>query len=609
MRRGSASTVRRRNVILAIAIVVALVVPAIALAHIERASYWPDPAPDRTVKPPAGGHVPKIRSLASALDRRKPGDTRVVCKGNSLDLLNASIRRALKHGYDIRPHDHRTLSRQRAKGLLAVNRRLARLCRFHDIQPAVTASGNNDRVVVMPGLYTEPESRAKPTDDPKCDKYEIQNDRNQTGAVSYQYQFHCPNDQNLIAVMGRKPGKKPAPQPPLFDRHGIPDLGPCIRCNFQIEGSGVVADDVTIDAGKVAAGDHGPSGVGSKKDVGIRADRADGFVLRNLKVRHAAEHNIYVMEADGYFLDRFKSYYAGEYDVLTFVEDHGIMQNCDATGAGDSALYPGAAAETGEQRLPGTKYRLNQQVRYCDMHHNASGYSGTAANAVWIHHNNFYNNTLGFTTDVVTAAGHPGFPQDSDLIEHNNFYSNNFNPYGEDSDVESTEPFPVGVGLWIAGGNNDTIRNNRFWDNWRRGVMLFSVPDTLVCGPDTGNSQAGCDPTKISTSHRNEFHHNIMGVAPGGRVMPNGVDFWWDNFPNSMANCWFANRAAPGKQVVTSPSSLPDCDNGTDPSSSVGNGPDPENEGELLRCAVSFESGNYDPNTCPWFSTPPKPGS
>ena len=591
------------------AVVAALIVPAIAFAHIERASYWPNPKPDRSVRPPAGGKVPKARSLASALDESRPGETRVVCKSNSLALLRHSIAGARRHGYDIRPHDHRSLSAKRATRLLAINRELARRCAFRDIQPAVTASRNNDRVVVMPGLYTEPESRAKPTNDPRCDKYEVQNDRNQTGAVSYKYQFHCPNDQNLIAVMGRRPGKKPPPQPPRWDRHGIPDLGPCVRCNFQIEGSGVVADDVTVDAGKVAAGDRGPSGVGSKKDVGIRADRADGFVLRNMKFRHAAEHNIYILEADGYFLDRFKSYYAGEYDVLTFVEDHGVMQNCDATGAGDSALYPGAAADTGEQRRPGTKYRYNQVVRRCDMHHNASGYSGTASNAVHITRNNFYDNTLGFTTDVATAAGHPGFPQDSDLIDHNNFYSNNFNPYVEGSDVESSEPFPVGVGLWIAGGNNNTLRDNHFWNNWRRGVMLFSVPDALVCGPGTDNSQKGCDQSQISTSHRNQFHNNVMGMSPSGKVAPNGVDFWWDNFPGNTGNCWFANRAAPGKQVTMSPSPLPGCDNGRDPSSSVGNGPDPQNEAELLACAGSFETGNYDPNTCPWFKTPPKPGS
>ena len=35
-----------------------------AFAHVERSSYWPDPAPDRSVKPAAGGKVPKARSLA-----------------------------------------------------------------------------------------------------------------------------------------------------------------------------------------------------------------------------------------------------------------------------------------------------------------------------------------------------------------------------------------------------------------------------------------------------------------------------------------------------------------------------------------------------------------
>ena len=68
----------------------------------------------------------------------------------------------------------------------------------------------------LPGLYTEPKSREAPTNDPSCAQYKIENDRGNTGAVSYTYQFHCPNDQNLIAVLGRKPGVSPPPAPPLF---------------------------------------------------------------------------------------------------------------------------------------------------------------------------------------------------------------------------------------------------------------------------------------------------------------------------------------------------------------------------------------------------------
>src|SRR4029079_3654342 len=86
-----------------------LAVPTIASAHVERPSYWPDPNPDCSVSPCAGGAVPTARSLASALTASLPGDTRVVCKPNSMALLDASIANARAHGYDVRPTDHRTL--------------------------------------------------------------------------------------------------------------------------------------------------------------------------------------------------------------------------------------------------------------------------------------------------------------------------------------------------------------------------------------------------------------------------------------------------------------------------------------------------------------------
>ncbi len=574
-----------------------------ASGHIERASYWPDPAPDTSISPPAGGKVPPARSLASALLRRPPGQTRVVCQSDSLLRLAHAIGSDLRHGYYIRPHDHRSLGPLHAASLALVNLGLWRRCDYHQIQPAVTASGNNDRVVVMPGVYTEPTSRAQPTNDPRCDQYEIRNDKNQAGAVSYAYQFHCPNDQNLIAVIGRSLGTGTDPQPPLLDRHNIPNLGRCIRCNFQLEGSGVSADDVVVDAGNPADGNGPPAG--GAKDVGIRADRADGFVLRNMTVRHVNEHAIYVLESDGYLLDRFKTYQASEYGVLTFVEDHGLIQNCDAAGSGDSGLYPGGGADTGAQRLPGTRFRYSQEMRWCDSHHNALGYSGTDGNSVHVDHNNFYDNAMGFSTDVFTAPGHPGFPQDSDLIEHNNFYSNNFNPYLPGSDVVPTVPVPVGTGLWIAGGNDNILRNNRFWNNWRRGAMLFAVPDAFVCD-DPQVQVPGCDTSKTSTSYDNSFHDNLMGIAPNGSHQPNGQDFWWSSWPGTTGNCWYANRSYKPITSEPAPPNLPNCKNGTDPSSSVGTG-DPVAINELLTCLTAIDNPNPNDPDCTWFATPPKP--
>src|ERR1700730_15640487 len=73
---------RRRAICAAAAIacaaLLAQVVPA--GAHIERASYWPNPGPDTSVNPPAGGAVPQVRSVFTALDPGQPGTTRVVCQ-------------------------------------------------------------------------------------------------------------------------------------------------------------------------------------------------------------------------------------------------------------------------------------------------------------------------------------------------------------------------------------------------------------------------------------------------------------------------------------------------------------------------------------------------
>jgi Right handed beta helix region len=631
---------RRRLLVLAIGVAPLIALPSLALAHIERASYWPDPAPDASVTPPAGGAVPSVRSLYTALDTAPPGDTRVVCQPDSMQRLNASLVTAQTTGYKIRASQPAIkITKQDAQKLKAFNQKLFSACTYNSIQAAVTDSHNNDRVEVMPGLYTEPASRAAPTNDPSCADLRETNDKGSTGAVSYRYQFHCPNDQNLIAVIGRAPatdasGNEVAPpQPPLEDRHGIPDNGPCIRCNLQIQGTGVGPDDVIVDGGDPSLGDAGapgPDPVDYSKDVGIRADRADGFVLDNLKVRHVNEHGIYVIETDGFNLNRFKTAYAKEYGVLTFVADHSIIHNCDAVGSGDAGLYPGATADTWDA-VPESERRRSNVVADCDSHHNAAGYSGTDGNAVWIHDNNFYDNTLGFTTDVFTAPGHPGFPQDSDLIENNNFYSNNFNlylpvcgpgqkpgPYGPDqgcSDVVPTVPEPVGTGLWIAGGNHNIVRNNHFWDNWRRGTMLFSVPDQFVCGPaGVDPSQlAGCDPAKVppSTSYNNEFYGNVMGRSPSGTKARNGVDFWWDSYASNTGNCWHDNTGVNGDRAsltATPPlapvagQSLPgflpeDC------ATSVGTG-GPAQEAELMGC---FASITFDSDTCPWFTTPPKP--
>jgi len=137
--------------------------------------------------------------------------------------------------------------------------------------------------------------------------------------------------------------------------------------------------------------------------------------------------------------------------------------------------------------------------------------------------------------------------------------------------------------------------------------MIFSVPDSLVCGAGNGgNEQAGCDSTKISTSHYNQTYDNHMGITPQGKVDQNGIDFWWDNFVGARGNCWFRNSGP--QPMRTSPANLPDCDDGKDPALSIGTG-NAQNEGELVSCVAAFETRNFDPGgPCPWLNPPSDPG-
>ena len=210
------------------------------------------------------------------------------------------------------------------------------------------------------------------------------------------------------------------------------------------------------------------------KDVVLRVDRADGFVARNFTARGAEEHGIYIEEADGYRLERMKMFWAADYGNLTFTSDHGLYKQCDAFGAGDAAIYPGAAPETGEQAdksfYPDAP-RYNTKVTKCDLHGSVLAYSGSMGNAVRITNSDIYGNTAGISTDTISAAGHPGFPADSVEIDHNLIYSNNLELYVDDPpSSRRSASCRSASGVFWPGLNNGRVHDNYIFDNWRYGT-------------------------------------------------------------------------------------------------------------------------------------------
>ncbi len=517
------------------------------------------------------------------------------------------------------------------------------------MQTAVNHSGNNDRVVIMPGRYTEPLSRQAPTDDPRCAPSLYQTQANGATAPSFEYQATCPNDQNLIYVQGRRIKGDPT-DPPLDNRQGIPagELGACLRCNLQIEGSGPRPESVILDAGKAY---KYPASPGAKpggdrgcdnpercytKHVVLRADRADGFVAKNLLTRGGREFGIYTEEIDGYLLDRTKFFWNADYGQLSFTSDHGMMRNCDGFGSGDSVVYPGAAPETGSQAdtsfYPDAP-RYNTVVTKCDLRGSALGYSGSMGNAVRITDNHIYGNVTGIASDTLSSAGHPGFPADYSRIDHNLIYSNNLDLYVDNPPVEPLVPVPLGTGIIYAGMNDARVNDNWIFDNWRFGSMLFAVPDALTSGGgaegnvNPGISCPGAPGNGISTSCGNRMFGNHVGQAPPGFTFPaaldqfgadhstgpgpypNGTDFWWDEFSGNTENCWFNNLGSDGTAgSVTGPGAgAPPDVLPSNCGTSVGGG-DPAKTQYLIECSNGPDN-DTGPTDCDWWRPAPRPES
>jgi hypothetical protein len=174
------------------------------------------------------------------------------------------------------------------------------------------------------------------------------------------------------------------------------------------------------------------------------------------------------------------------------------------------------------------------------------------------------------------------------------------------------------VGVLIGGGNEDIVRNNYIWDNWRRGTMLISVPDAISCAPNTNGTAPPCTPSgAATTSNDNLYTKNVMSRTPAGKQMPNGVDFWWDEYASNHGNCWLTdNKGQNGKtdsftsdpprapSDATVPGFLPvkDCNS----PQNAGDG-DPQKEAVLGACAADFQNNSYDATVCDWFAMPSKP--
>ncbi len=496
------------------------------------------------------------------------------------------------------------------------NLRLLPQCRFSSIQDAVLSIQRaKTSIYVLPGVYQERKwgQRARSSycshlgtssdqpllsseyigsisspGTPVADGQAAEADESDPIALSYGDQRRCFSNLNLVSVFGDK-----------TPRNGSIACDSKF-CGTQIVGTGRRMSDVVLDNN-------------FQKLNAIRLDRAGGSYVTNMTVQQAEFNAVYVLETDGFVLDRLRTRGNDEYGILAFASDHGLIQRSDAYYNGDSGIYPGSGSDLNADNTNFKVTRYAIEIRDNRSHHNTLGYSGTAGNSVWAHHNKFYDNATGIATDSL-FPGHPGLPQDHARWNDNEIFRNNTNWYTDYVDkgvcdrpmpergylegaVCPVVPTPVGTGILIAGGNYNSTDHNWIYDNWRVGTMQFWVPAPL---------RDEMDPSKLyDTSNHNRTFANRMGTAKDGRVLENGSDHWWDD--QGVGNCWEDNRYADGVQD----------DNFVLPPAACAAGGSVFLPGLAVKDAGFLSCSEYDradpilrhPPACDWFDSPSRPSS
>jgi hypothetical protein len=263
----------------------------------------------------------------------------------------------------------------------------------------------------------------------------------------------------------------------------------------------------------------------------------------------------------GAYLSATSTYYEGNekpfasYGIFTSnTFGPGLYTQVYANNQADSAFYIGACPD------------CNTILDRAHAENSDLGYSGTNSGGhLVIQNSEFDNNQSGFVTNSQNNDDAPS-PQDGAcpnggtgptgthscwLFTKNSVHDNN-NP--NVPTTGSAEAGPVGSGVVIAGGRNDTVSGNAIYNNGAWGVLLVPYPATEE-PPPIAHCQGGIE-TEIEGQHvcyfddwGNEVANNTL-TNNGFFGNQSNVDLAEISNLNNPGNCWHGNTDTSG--TVTS---------------------------------------------------------
>lgn len=287
---------------------------------------------------------------------------------------------------------------------------------------------------------------------------------------------------------------------------------------------------------------------------GVEADETSGVVIENLTVCNFLTGSgdsgneiwwnggddsgkIHLGRWHGNYLSATSTFYskkepdtAAEYGIfISNSRGPGVVNHSYASNFSDSGYYIGACPN------------CRAVIDHGHSVNNALGYSGTNSGGyLTVKRSEFEHNKTGFVTNSQNSADPPS-PQNGRcpkghtgptgtrscwIFMHNYVHDNN-NP--NVPSVGDAALGPVGNGLTIAGGRNDTVINNRFVHNGSWAVLITVFPDTDGANPQN--------------------HPNCRGGVQGGSFEGMTVPCLYDVWGNRIANNTFRNNGFYGNQT------------------------------------------------------------
>jgi hypothetical protein len=407
---------------------------------------------------------------------------------------------------------------------------------YSTIQAAVDAAHPGDWILVAPGDYHE-------DDDAHVKSAAQLGTGDHGGVVVDTSDLHIRGmDRDTVIVDGTKPGSpEPCSSSPQFQ-----NFGPVVHGKAQGRNGIVVwkADDVSIQ--NVTACNF----LGGAGDSGnqIWWNGGDG----SGKIGLAGYHGSYLTGTSTFFSGestaaQYAIFSSNSRGPATWNQIYGSNMN-------DSGMYVGAC-----------KQLCEVTIDHAWMENNALGYSGTnSGGAIVIENSEFDHNEDGADTNT-QIDGDPPAPQNGAcpdggtspiththscwVFMHNDVHDNN-NP--DVPQAGEAAAGPIGTGMTLSGGRNDTVMDNVFENNGAWGTLFVPYPDSgtpslhQTCSGSGGFeiSGIGCvfeaegDALKGNTYAHNGYFGNPTNADFGQIVLHTGLP----------SNC-YADNVAPAGSV------------------------------------------------------------